>query len=759
MIKSYIKVLVLLFLPSITLAQIFQCDGTSLPEFYSIYGGSDQFTEHTNNAINTFIEAEDAVATGNYATAQSLINDLFSTYPRGSNIWWNVFNDPNGANLGTPHAYYGVRMLEDIINYHLNPNNNPEVKTANMKVVLVGCSEGIQPTTDVELQNGTGQFVTNELDSTLLEDNYCLVDQSLDLFLKYISAITNGELNVNVEYIELPNLCMDVNVTTSPNVASGSIGPIWDALDDNVKNETDWFWMIYPSHVPEFPDFDDDAFITGGMGSDSKGGPVFIIDDKWLVRKPAHLGSGLYNDIERRIYLPQWLQHEFFHHLYRIYPELSLEINGHDWFNLSFWPDDFDGQFEADFYAESLHKRLQIACVPLSNKLVTRIDTNQLQLYSNFIMNELLGEYSLDNIGNPWHEGEILEDNGTYFWRNNANIQWQITPNFAEGTLETGPDCPYPGQNFKLELYRTPDEDLIPGISGLVFQGDFYRKRFNLLREIAPFEITLDSYVSECEGTISDEGTIVKEDGQFYWERNTGEMWSLTLDTDNEAFLLGVDSPTPDSSFKLVILEDLCGLNVYGFYYQNNYYWRPKSNLDNPSPVLVNPVSDLELPENFNSQSIDVSMVFSDIDAEPLFLYVTSSEPTLLAANIYGDELEFSGGTLGFYSICLTAIDRNGGISSNSFVVKVGDPVSTIDQSLSDLNIYPNPVEDLLYIRNATSTLDITIYNTSSSFKESYRNLENSVSIDLSDLPLGVYFMRIENPTTGAFSVNKVIRL
>jgi hypothetical protein len=87
MIKSYIKVLVLLFLPSITLAQIFQCDGTSLPEFYSIYGGSDQFTEHTNDAINTFIEAEDAVATGNYATAQSLINDLFSTYPRGGGMY------------------------------------------------------------------------------------------------------------------------------------------------------------------------------------------------------------------------------------------------------------------------------------------------------------------------------------------------------------------------------------------------------------------------------------------------------------------------------------------------------------------------------------------------------------------------------------------------------------------------------------------------------------------------------------------------
>ena len=105
---------------------------------------------------------------------------------------------------------------------------------------------------------------------------------------------------------------------------------MWPELDDDLLNETDWFWILYPSHVPEFPDFDDNAFITGGMGSDSKGGPLFIIDDKWLVRKPAHLGDGMYNDVERRIYLPQWLQHEFYHHLYRIYPEFSLEVNGHD---------------------------------------------------------------------------------------------------------------------------------------------------------------------------------------------------------------------------------------------------------------------------------------------------------------------------------------------------------------------------------------------------------------------------------------------
>jgi hypothetical protein len=64
---------------------------------------------------------------------------------------------------------------------------------------------------------------------------------------------------------------------------------------------------MYPSHVPEFPDFDDEAFITGGMGADSKGGPVFIIDDKWIVRKPAHLGAlfpGITPVLTLKMFLP-----------------------------------------------------------------------------------------------------------------------------------------------------------------------------------------------------------------------------------------------------------------------------------------------------------------------------------------------------------------------------------------------------------------------------------------------------------------------
>jgi len=147
------------------------------------------------------------------------------------------------------------------------------------------------------------------------------------------------------------------------------------------------------------------------------------------------------------------------------------------------------------------------------------------------------------------------------------------------------------------------------------------------------------------------------------------------------------------------------------------------------------------------------------IITEPLFLYVTSSAPSLLTADINGEELEISGGSPGSYDICLTAIDNNGGLVSNAFVVKVNNSTSTRNHSLPDLDIYPNPVNDLLHISTTTSAFNITIYNPNSSFKKSYKNLVDSVSVDLSDLPLGVYFVRVENPINGAFSIKKIIRL
>lgn len=459
-------------------SQTIICDGVDLAGFYELYGGQDKFSQHTKDALNTFIQTENAIERGNYTSAKALLNRLFNSYPKGGNTWRNVWTRPNNANLGIPNTYYGLRMLEDIVDYNLNktiPVNSQPIK---MKVLLVGESKGVLPSTERELKEGTGTFVTNTLNEQLRSADYCMIKQSLQLFTKYVTAITKGSLTLEVEFIELPEVSMDVSVSSSqPYRATGGIGAVWDALDEEVKNTTDWWWVLYPSHVPSNPTFNDKAFITGGMGADRRGGPVFIIDDKWLTRKPPHLGKGNYNDIERRVYLPQWLQHEFFHHLFRIFPEYSLESTGHDWFDRSTWPEDFVGQYEADYYTESLHKRLMSSNELLTQRLITRQNDRIKEYYAALTLEDLKGTYAVDVIQNDWQEGQILEIDNALYWKNNAGVQWSLTPQLEKGVLETNEDCPYLGQDFYIEFYELAHSQNIPSIKGFTFQGQLYRKK------------------------------------------------------------------------------------------------------------------------------------------------------------------------------------------------------------------------------------------------------------------------------------------
>lgn len=746
---------------TVSVAQGGDCEATTLEEFFNCYGGAGPFSTHSVNAVTTFIQAEDALWAGDYTQAKTLVENLFNTYPRGSNLWWSVFNDPNGANIGTPHAYYGLRMIEDIAAYQLNNHQAVEARKALMKIVLVGCSEGIQPTTETELLNGTGSFVTNNIDASLRENDYRIVRQSFDFFSSYVTAITGGQLELEIEILELPDLCMQVGVSnTKPYVASGSIAPVWEALSDEVKESTDWWWILYPSHVPEFPTFNDEAFITGGMGLDQKGGPAFIIDDKWIVRKPAHLGAGNYTDIERRIYLPQWFQHEFFHHLYRAYPELGLEVNGHDWFNLDFWPSDFEGQFEADFYAESLHKRLQTDCVPLVTKLITRIDDELQQQFSTLSMDELTGLYSLDNILNDWHVSEIIKEGDKYYWKNKANVQWEVIPNLAAGRLETGPDSPYPGQDFFIELYQMVDGTYVPGVTALKFQGEFYQKRFDLVRESVPIEIVLGLYERIPAVSIPHTGNIIKEAGQFYWENTAGDRWLLTPNIEDECFSLDSNSPTPDQKFQLILTEDECGIYALGFKYLDDYYWRPKRDELNGSPGLINAIADLELPEGFGSYTIDLSEVFADPEGDALLLFASSSESALISTQTNSQQLVLSGGEPASATILVMAVDANGGLAIDEFKVQVGITVSSHDAAFFDQNvsIFPNPAGDYISIVGALSDYNISLFSADKSYQRELSPSGQELRIDLSHLSPGLYMIQFEDLRNGSTKIEKVIK-
>jgi hypothetical protein len=737
------------------------CDATTLDQFFTCYGGKSLFSEHSIQALTTFVQAEDAIKVGNYAQAKTLIGDLYKKYPVGDNIWWNVWNAPNGANVGSPNGYYGLRMMEDIVNYGLNPNPNAKVTKANMTIVLVGCSQGIQPQTKDDLQNGSGTFVTHSLDTHLKENNYRIIRQTLDLFTKYVKAITNGSLELQIGFIELDTLCLPVKVTTTkPYLAYNNIEPVWGALSKAAKDSTDWFLVTYPSHVPDLPIFDDESFITGGMGSDSKGGPVFIADDKWIVRKPAHLGKGNYTDIERRIYLPQWLQHEFFHHLFRIYPELKLEVKGHDWFDRKFWPASFVGQFETDYYSESLHKKILLDCTPLARKLITRVFTGAEPAYNQLVMDELLGPYSLDAIQNTWHEGNLIAENGKYFWKNKANVQWQVTPSFTDGKLTTGGDSPYPGQDFLLQLYQTVKGDAYPGVVSLKFGGEYYKKRFGLMRGSLPIELALGNYKRVPTKNSQHTGNLVKTQGQIIWKSDAGESWSLMPSPEKESLTLTGSTPTPNETFQLILVNSDCGSYNLGFKYSNYYYWKPKRALEDESPQVIKNINDIELSKGFGSYIINLQDVFKDTKGDSLLYFVTSEDTSLLNAKIDSQKLVLSGGTVGSTTVHVMALDINGGLAVDEFdvVVKSASSAEDSSNSLQPLSVLPLLTSDYVYVNGAADGYSLEIVSVLGAYHDTMPLSGSTNTIDVRSLTSGMYILIISNKKTGRTQWNKLIK-
>ncbi len=187
-------------------------------------------------------------------------------------------------------------------------------------------SQGVEPRSRAELDAKQGIAVQHNLEPLLLKDNHRVVHQALWLFTEYVTASTRGQMRVRVNIVDRPNLKAPVQVSWDKrglcDLGGRGLGFHLVFLSGQDRNGTDWWWVLYPSAVPEqYPDFKSTEFVTGGMGSGPDGAsPCFIIDDRWLTRRPPHLGHGPYTDIERRAYLPQWFEHEFFHHLL---PDLS----------------------------------------------------------------------------------------------------------------------------------------------------------------------------------------------------------------------------------------------------------------------------------------------------------------------------------------------------------------------------------------------------------------------------------------------------
>lgn len=441
-----------------------------LDAFYSEHGGRDAFPSFHVQAVETFVYAEDEIVAGDYAAARERVDAFLSDHPPTDPLWTSGFGPGivgwDGTNLSYPIAYPGLRMIEEVA--HAVRRDTADSSTPiTLTIVLARCAEGMRPT-DPDLREG--EPVSLELHPALTEDGHAIVRQSLRLFRRYVWAITGGELRLELSFQPL-DTCLEVGFEERGGRPWSGLRDYRQplrAVPDDVVSDTDMWWVLYPSNVPSEPAFDDTGFVTGGMGLSERGAPVFIIDDLWLVRKPPTLGTGPYTAIERRVYLPQWLQHEFFHHLFRLWPELGLEETAHQWFDRGTWPSEFEGKWEADYYAEALEHRLYDATPSIARALqVAREEPEDLGLTTA----DVVGSYERTPIENPWHEVEIVPNGGGLLWTNAASVSWPLHSG-DDGTLRTGPECPYGEQELELMAGGEP-----PAITGIRFNGELYVRR------------------------------------------------------------------------------------------------------------------------------------------------------------------------------------------------------------------------------------------------------------------------------------------
>jgi hypothetical protein len=286
---------------------------------------------------------------------------------------------------------------------------------------------------------------------------------STDLFRHWVRAITGG-MEVELVVHEMTE-CTTVDYTDEGDVivsypdAEGMVSTV----PDEIADATDFWWVVAPSGVPGDGSGYDRHFITGGMGAIGTGLPLFLSDDGWFTRKPEHLGSGPYSEIELRAYQPQWFQHEFMHHLFRTWPEFGLEATGHMWFDLSTWPDDFEGLWEPDYYAEAINKRLLTA----EPSLAEGLSAPEYVDFGTIDSDVLVGEYRREPVENPWHEVTISHTSGDLRWTNAAGAGWAL--DIIDDALWTTEECPYGVQEITVE----GDES---AIVGLWFSGELYQR-------------------------------------------------------------------------------------------------------------------------------------------------------------------------------------------------------------------------------------------------------------------------------------------
>ena len=163
----------------------------------------------------------------------------------------------------------------------------------------------------------------------------------------------------------------------------------------------------------------------------------------------------------------------------------------------------------------------------------------------------------------------------------------------------------------------------------------------------------------------------------------------------------------------------------------------------NHAPVLATPLQNILLTGLKESTEMEYGKFFSDSDGETLKYTVTADPANVVTLSSSGGRtLQLSAKSYGTAKVTVVAKDTRGLSVEGSFTVLIRDGSREVD-------FYPNPVTDYLYVRTgADQTADVTVYSGSGAeiFAASAQQIGpfNPLKVDLSAAPSGQYYVQVK---------------
>ena len=235
----------------------------------------------------------------------------------------------------------------------------------------------------------------------------------------------------------------------------------------------------------------------------------------------------------------------------------------------------------------------------------------------------------------------------------------------------------------------------------------------------------------------------------------TGSLDFKITDADGHFYLIDLDSPAAGISLdtlvrdmpKVVVNGSQTPAGSYTATLQATDIYGAKAVqimditvLENLAPAVTGTVPDMIFPDTGGSAAIDLAKYIKDEDDEPLSYSISSTDESVVRANISGNSLLVNPQGYGPATVTVTATDACKASCSLSFMVLVRDMSRPVD-------LYPNPVIDILNIRpGINGSYTISIFNKAGATVWSGKvdaGPFHPLTVDLSKWSGGTYYVRI----------------